>query len=135
MKLPMRLMFIDDSESDRNLFGEAVQAIDRTIECIKVETGYAALAYLSLELGPMPNYIFLDVNMHGMTGLECLAEIKKIKKIEHIPVVMFTTAQVFTYEQTAKLLGAKACYTKSIHFEENVNTIAGVIGAQLEAEA
>jgi CheY-like chemotaxis protein len=134
MKLPMRVMFIDDSESDRKLFEEAVRAIDRSIECIMAETGYAALAYFSLDLGPMPDYVFLDINMHGMTGLECLAELKKIKKMEHLPVIMFTTAQVFTYEQTAKLLGAKACYTKSIHFEENVNIIAGVIGARLEAE-
>jgi CheY-like chemotaxis protein len=127
-------MFIDDSESDRKLFEKAVKTINPSIECIMVETGYAALAYLTLDLGPQPDYIFLDINMHGMTGLECLAEIKKHKKAELIPIIMFTTAQVFTYEQTAKLLGAKACYSKSIHFDENVNIIAEVIGARLEAE-
>jgi CheY-like chemotaxis protein len=127
-------MFIDDSESDRQLFEIAIKTIDRSIECLLVETGYAALAYLSLDLGPLPDFIFLDINMHGMTGLECLAEIKKIPKLEKIPITMFTSAQPSAYEQRAKLLGAKACYTKSMRFEENVNNIASVIGAGLQAE-
>jgi CheY-like chemotaxis protein len=127
MLTSVKVMFIDDSESDRKLFEKALLQIEPSIEFIGVETGYAALAYLNLGLGPKPDFIFLDVNMPGMSGLECLTEMKKHPKLSHIPIIMFTTAQVFTYGETAKLLGASQCHTKALTFEGNCDIIASVL--------
>ena len=131
MKRPLYIMFIDDSQSDRELFEKAIKTIDESIKCILVEEAYSALAYLTVPLGTLPDYIFLDINMPGMNGLECLHEIKKYGELQHIPVIMFTMAQVSSYEHTAKLLGAAKCFSKSMRFDENVSIIASVIGAKL----
>jgi CheY-like chemotaxis protein len=134
MPKPRLVMLVDDSESDRTLFEKALATIDPSIECLGVETGYAALSYLNLDLGPRPDYIFLDINMPGMNGLECLAEIKKQPMLKNITVVMFTTVQVTAYQHAAKLLGAAQCHCKALTFEGNCDIIASVLfGAKLTA--
>jgi CheY-like chemotaxis protein len=134
MHTPIRVMFVDDSHSDRKLFEEALSKIDPSIQYISVETGYAALSYLTLDLGPKPDYIFMDINMPGMSGLECLSEIKKHSVLVKIPVIMFTSAQVFTYMDAAKLLGASQCHSKSSTFEGNCDIIASVLFGAKQTE-
>lgn len=42
----------------------------------------------------VPDLIFLDINMPGEKGLECLASIKKIPEYRNVPVVMYTTSSL-----------------------------------------
>jgi CheY-like chemotaxis protein len=53
-----------------------------------------------------PDYILLDYNMPKMNGLECLAEIKQIKQIAHVPVIMYSGAMDDEQVETAMALGA-----------------------------
>jgi CheY-like chemotaxis protein len=134
MHTALRVMYVDDSETDRLIFKNAINKIDPFIEFIGIETAYAAMAYLTLELGPPPDYIFLDINMHGMDGFECLTEIKKHPVLKNIPVIMFTTARIEMYNDTAILLGAARCITKPYSFEDNCGVIADVLFGAKQAE-
>jgi CheY-like chemotaxis protein len=134
MHIALRVMYVDDSDTDRLIFKRAINRIDPFIDFIGIETGYAAIAYLTLELGPTPDFIFLDINMHGMDGFECLAEIKKHPVLRNIPVIMFTTARIELYNDTAILLGAAQCITKPYTFEDNCEVIAAVLFGAKQGE-
>ncbi|MDQ3681611.1 MAG: response regulator [Bacteroidota bacterium] len=43
-------------------------------------------------IGPLPDFIILDLNLPDMNGKKCLVEIKKNKVFNDIPVVMYSTA-------------------------------------------
>ena len=68
------ILLIDDDEDDRALFFEAVNEVDKTIDCTGVENGHEALAYLKNLANPLPDYIFLDLRMPGLSGEQCLID-------------------------------------------------------------
>jgi CheY-like chemotaxis protein len=41
-----------------------------------------------------PDLIFLDINMPGEKGLECLAKVKQIPEYKDVPVIMYTTSSL-----------------------------------------
>jgi len=125
--VPLCVMLIDDSEADRKLFREILKAIDASIDYIFFSNAPAALAYLSQPDAKKPDYIFLDVNMPGMDGIECLARLKKINDVAHIPVYMYSTGHPKSYAETAMLLGAAGCYEKTINFEASIPQLSSLL--------
>jgi CheY-like chemotaxis protein len=124
--MSLRIMFIDDSDSDKVLFKYVLKAIDSSLEYITAADGKEALEYLD-KAETLPDYIFLDINMPRMNGIEFLAVMKKIERLKSIPVIMYSTAQAWVYEQMAIELGAAQCLTKSSDFEGTCKVISDII--------
>ena len=82
----IRVLVVDDSVVVRRVLCEALTA-DSTIEI----AGTAADGSIALSKIPIlkPDLITLDVEMPGMSGLETLAEIRKL--YPKLPVIMFST--------------------------------------------
>ena len=82
----MRVLLVDDDEDDQALFFEAVKQYDETIDCIGAKNGQEALDYLRNEANLVPDFIFLDLRMPGLSGQRCLEEIKKEPRLLPVPV-------------------------------------------------
>jgi CheY-like chemotaxis protein len=86
----IQILLIDDDEDDRDFFQFALESINKNIGYTGVESGTQAFQYL--ENNPLPDCIFLDLNMPGMSGRECLAKLKSRTEYNHIPVIIFSTS-------------------------------------------
>ena len=73
----MTILLVDDDADDRKLFFEVAKEVDDTILCIPASSGEAALLYLRDQANPLPDYIFLDLNMPMINGKQCLKQIRK----------------------------------------------------------
>jgi CheY-like chemotaxis protein len=124
--MQLSIMFIDDSTSDKVLFKHVLKAIDTSLEYITAADGQEALEYLTAA-SKLPDYIFLDINMPRMNGIEFLGIIKTMERLKSIPIIMYSTAQAWVYEHMAKELGAAHCLTKSSDFDETINAISDII--------
>ena len=40
---------------------------------------------------PLPDAIFLDLNMPQLNGKQCLAELKQTPSLRHIPIIIYST--------------------------------------------
>ncbi len=88
-----KIFFIaDDDPDDQELFLEALQLIDNFSDCVTAFNGQEALQKLLHGMKQLPDFIFLDLNMPGMNGKQCLAEIKKHTALQHIPVIIYSTS-------------------------------------------
>ena len=76
MKKNIYCFLIDDDDDDRKIFGIALSKIDEGIEYRYAANGIEAIDHLKATT-KIPDYIFLDLNMPKMTGVECLIELKK----------------------------------------------------------
>jgi len=128
MEKGITILFADDDADDRKFFFEAVKEIDDTIKCIGAANGKEALRYLKNEALPLPDYIFLDLRMPGISGQECLEEIKKDENLVHIPVIVYTTSREVEESIKLKKLGAVHFMSKPDSPDEIYYMVSFVLG-------
>lgn len=123
-----RIFFIvDDDIDDQELFIEAVSEVDNSIKCLSASNCEDALDKLKNGKMPLPDVIFLDLNMPRLNGKQCLAELKKAANLRHIPVIIYTTSsEKRDIEETSKL-GAAHFLTKPNKFEELCKALTYVV--------
>jgi DNA-binding response OmpR family regulator len=127
----IRLMIIDDDADDRKFFIEAVKEIDENIECLWAKDGFQALENLRNESLPLPDYIFLDLRMPRINGKKCLLEIKADARLQHIPVIIYTTSRELEESQELKDLGAVHFISKPTNPEEIYYVVSCVLEEQM----
>jgi DNA-binding NtrC family response regulator len=113
----MKILFVDDERDVEDLFR---QKFRKEIKSGQVELAFAfsgqqALSILDDEDPPKFVYVFSDINMPGMSGLELLEEIKS--KFPMIQVSMISAyGDNENYEKAMKS-GARGFFTKPVDFE------------------
>src|SRR3954447_10691318 len=103
---------IDDDIDDQEIFELALKKVDDSIDCVFANDGAEALQKFMNDESFMPDIIFLDLNMPQMNGKQCLSEIKKISRLQHIPVIIYTTTRSDADATETKMLGALDFITK-----------------------
>ena len=105
-------LLADDDQDDAELFGEALAEIDPAIHFHHVDDGEAVLDFLKNHNGESPDIIFLDLNMPGMDGWECLRQLKSNSAFEGIPVIVYSTSSHQRDKDRAIQLGATGLISK-----------------------
>ena len=123
----MFVLIIDDDNEDCELFREAINEIDSFIQCIAAKDGKEAINLLTHHLNPLPDYIFLDINMPIMNGKECLIEIKKHLKLREVPVIMYSTTSDTKEISGYYKLGAHDFLIKPHNFKKLVEALTSII--------
>ncbi len=105
-------LLVEDDPEDREFFIDALHSISSTTGCYAVANGEEALFTLAQE-DFTPDYIFTDINMPRMGGLEFIKILKGIKKFQDIPVIIYSSEYSEGQIQKVKGLGALAFYSKT----------------------
>jgi CheY-like chemotaxis protein len=109
------VLYAEDDFEEFDLFREALQRFDRSIELHHARNGVHALESLTSFL---PDYIFLDINMPLMDGWECLDHIRNTKRLQQIPVFMISTTRDPDSHRKSIFKGASATFVKAYSEEE-----------------
>lgn len=88
-----KIMIIDDDPTSLAIMRAL---LEDKYEISTARSGHQALG--SLEDGPIPDLILLDMMMPGLDGMEVLNILKKSEKFSHIPVI-FITSECRTEDQ------------------------------------
>ncbi len=100
----MQCLLIDDDQDDQEVFMMILEKINRDINCLTANDGVEAISLLTSRQGFIPDYIFLDVNMPRMNGIECLQNIRTLDHLKNCKIFMYsTTSETSVVEQTKKL--------------------------------
>ncbi len=97
---------IDDDPDDQEIFMMALEDVGKKIDCICASNCVEALEKLHNEPDYYPDYIFVDINMPKLNGIECLKAIKKLDRLKHVPVYMYSTSADPKIISESKQLGA-----------------------------
>ena len=124
--MPITILNVDDDEEDIEIFCDAVREIDSSIICLVAKSAEEALQILNSDID-LPAYIFLDINMPKVDGNTCLAQIKKDRRLNRIPVIMYSTHTRKTDIETYKALNA-GFLVKQNSFYELVTELKKVLG-------
>ena len=120
---------IDNDEDDRELFALALAESASHVSCRTAASGAEALETLN---NPqlIPDYIFIDVNMPRMNGLQCLRAIRELPWLQHTRVYMYSTSADPLAQKEALQLGATGFLVKPSSYGGLVALLASVIQPQ-----
>jgi CheY-like chemotaxis protein len=113
-----KLFIIDDDAEDQEIFMEALKEVDASIVCYSATSGDEAIHTLQEEMLFYPDLIFLDMNMPKLNGKQVLRELKKVRSLNRIPVIMYSTSFAPRDIEEIKKLGAVHHLLKPSRFED-----------------
>lgn len=118
---------IDDDTDDLDFFCEAVSTIDEKIICFKSSDSASALKAFQNHDVPLPDLIFLDLNMPLIDGRTFLTELKKLGAYADVPVIIYSTSSSQRDVEETRLLGAADFLTKPCSQENLVNQLQQIL--------
>lgn len=123
----MRILVVDDEKDVEMLFRQKFrkEVKSKSLELVFAFSGKEALDLLEKSDPPNVIYIFSDINMPGMTGLELLDEVKG--RYPNIKISMISAYGDKDNYDKAIESGAKEFFTKPIDFESLKEEIKGLI--------
>ena len=88
----LHIMLADDDEDDRLFFKEAFEEVKIKYDITAFNDGEQLMHYLNENENPLPDIIFLDLNMPRKSGMECLKEIRQNDRLKKISVAIYSTS-------------------------------------------
>ncbi|MCG2589634.1 response regulator [Rhodohalobacter sulfatireducens] len=128
----MKFLVVDDEKDVEMLFRQKFRKEIRKgeIELIFAFSGEEALSVLNSSNPPDVVYVFSDINMPGMTGIELLEKIKS--EYPEINVSMISAYGDNENYNKAIESGAKEFFTKPIDFESLRSEIYNMLNQETE---
>lgn len=124
-KQSTHILFSDDDTDDALLFTQAADLLTSPILLSFAEDGEQLMRYLAKEM--LPDMIFLDLNMPVKNGIECLGEIRGDKKLDWLPVIVYTTSDNQKDVDTCFELKANLYVVKPTSFEAIIKTLKKIL--------
>lgn len=122
---PKHIFLAEDDEDDRFLFNEALSLVEESATLTFACNGLELMKTLKEPMAPLPDVIFIDLNMPLKNGYECLSEIRKDGNgIKNLPIVVLTTSSSQKNIDMAYEMGASYYAVKPGTFD-GLKTVIG----------
>lgn len=108
IETPIKILLADDDVDDRYFFNKVLKSLPFITELSTVKDGEKLMGYIYENSESLPDVLFLDLNMPKKNGSECLVEIKQDERLEHLPVIIYSTHR---HEKDSDML-----YEKGAHY-------------------
>ena len=122
-----RILLVDDDEDTRFMVRDAIEESNLDPEIYEVETGEEAIEFLSrtgkFSDCPLPELIFLDLEMPGIGGLNTLREIRSREDFRYIPVVVMTNIDDDREKKRSAEFGANSYTVKPSDPDRFIETV------------
>ena len=120
-------MLIDDDIEDQEVFAHALKHLNLDIDFVTANDGVHAIEKIKADSALTPYFIFLDVNMPRMNGIETLVEIKKITRVKNVPVYLYSTYTDPDTIKEGKSKGAVDFLVKATSMKELEQTLSRIL--------
>ena len=85
----LTIVLVDDDVDEYDLFTTALKQLTEDFRLIHITSCDDLLPTIRVN---KPELVFLDINMPGTNGIECLKTVRAEKKWEQLPIIMYSTS-------------------------------------------
>jgi len=107
----LHIVLAEDDRDDRLFFKNAFKGLKIDNKLTVCEDGLALMDYLNT-VEPLPHILFLDLNMPGKHGMECLRELRTNQRYADLSIAIYTSLKSPTVGEEALLQGANVFIRK-----------------------
>ena len=122
------ILLVDDDIDEMKIFAEALKDVVGDFKCTYASDGEHALKMLPYLL---PQVIFVDFNMPQMNGLQLAQEIRKVRRLDKIPLFLYSTHISMDVIQKANESGITGYLVKPDTIAQLSGTLKTVLGAAI----
>ena len=123
----IHILLVDDNLNEHFFFKHALVQVSRPIKFEALEGGIELLDYFKDDQKPLPDILFLDINMPLKNGKECLSALRSDSRFDKVPVVMYSTSDAQRDIDETYALGADLYVRKPNGMEALRAMISSVI--------
>lgn len=123
----MQCLLIDDDKDDQEIFLMAMLRVDPSIECRAVSSCPDALSMFGLGSSYSPQYIFLDINMPRVNGLECLTMLREFSALKQTQIILYSTSIDSTVMNQPAAVAASGFLVKPAGFNSLVEALQRIV--------
>lgn len=122
------IILIDDDPDDLDIIKQAISVVDPKLVCISfIYADEALRVLLSKELVVVPDVIFIDINMPGLTGDKCLKAIRQDRSFDNVFIAMYSTSMPDTVSEALKNLGANYTFEKPVRMASYSQIVSEIL--------
>ena len=107
--MTLHVLIIDDDEDELMVITKALENLNISFKCTLATSGEQGLKQLP---DLRPDIIFVDYQMPGMNGLECVSAIRKLEHCNNSLVILHSSLMEKHIQLMGSDLGASACINK-----------------------
>ena len=122
----LHILLAEDDADDRLLFEDAFNDVKLRHTLTMFEDGIELMAYLH-DTDVLPHIIFLDLNMPGKSGFDCLREIRSNSRLRDISIAIYSTSATNVNVEETFIAGANVYIKKPKDFATLKKILADVI--------
>lgn len=119
------IVLIDDDQDDLDLLIFALRDVDPSLVCVGFVYPEEALRVL-LAKEVLPDYIFIDINMPGISGDKCLKTLRSHPEFDGIKIILCSTSMPESIAESLRQAGANHTFEKPVRlrtYSEILKTI------------
>jgi chemotaxis family two-component system response regulator Rcp1 len=118
----IRVVVVEDNRSDVFLLERALKKQGLRFELIHLLNGGEALAFIRRQgawaEAATPHLILVDLNLSKYTGEDILREIRSVRRLDSVPVCVWSSSQSRRDETLLKNLGVSRFITKPLGLDQ-----------------
>ena len=122
----LHILLAEDDQDDRLFFKKAFDVLKIQHSLTILDDGFALMDYLN-DTDVLPHVVFLDLNMPGKSGMECLKEIRSDSRLREICVAIYSTSTSNNNIEEAFISGANVYIKKPNDFDALKKILSEVI--------
>jgi CheY-like chemotaxis protein len=120
---PLRIVHIDDSDDDALLLARVLHKYEQPTSLRWVPSATAAMRFLEIASeAEIPDLIFCDLRMPGMSGHEFIRWLRQ-SKWKAVPVIVLSSSELLEDIRSAYALGANSFLIKPLDADEILKLI------------
>jgi len=120
-------LLIDDDIDDQEIFEMCLLDLSQNINFMAIKNGINAINMLESDKDYTPDYIFLDVNMPKLNGLDCLKILKTKERLQACKIYMYSTTSAQSSVEESERLGATGFIIKPTKTTELKNILSKIL--------
>lgn len=132
--MPIQVLLVEDNQADAFIFNDLLLKSRPAYDCKVIGDGDELINYLKSKKpspgSPLPDVIFLDLNLPKRDGREVLKELSDLPDFCKIPVIVLSGSDRKEDIDEVYKAGAKAFITKPLSLTEYENMIAEILNVQ-----
>ena len=123
----LKVFLADDDPDDRLFFADALSELTIKSEVTFFINGVELMDHLLDPDTPLPNLLFLDLNMPLKGGIDCLREIRSTDKLRNLCVAIYSTSGSQQDVENTFVLGANIYIRKPNDYDNLKKVLSEVL--------